>query len=138
MPAGPHRGRCVQGSCGVALGRVDQTDRRMVSGDLDGELQVTVVADHYCGVDGTGKHVDEKVSRDVHVAALLLPSGNGRHESGVGDIAPGVVSDQPEWVISVAYFYFGLGCFFPRNSLLERTLHLPWLCITQATTMAKY
>lgn len=84
----------VQSPGGISLGRVDESQRNMLSDNINGHLQVAVVAHDDGSVHVPAQNVDEHVTCDVDIAALLFAPRHRCHERRTSDVGPLGVSNH--------------------------------------------
>ena len=94
VAANPRARAGVQRPGGIPLGRVDEAQRHLLSDDVNGHFQVTVIAYDDSSVHGAAEDVDEHVTCDIDVAALLFAPRDGGHERRKGDVGPLGVSNH--------------------------------------------
>ena len=82
------RGVSVESPRGIALRRVDQPQRHVLTDNVNGHLEVTVIADDDGSVDVAAEDVDQHVTCDVDIAALLFAPCDGGHEGRMGTSDP--------------------------------------------------
>src|SRR5581483_4969511 len=88
---GGARSQRARGGSLARISRIQEANWNALANLAKRQFQIAVVGHHDHRSNSAVEHIEQGVSSEVHVAALLLPVGDARHEFGLMEILASVL-----------------------------------------------